>query len=137
MDDIREKRGLTYGIGTGLSVQEHLWRWSGSASTKNESASEVVKLVRANIDRLGAEGPTEAEVKDAKAYLTGAYPLNFDSNAKIAGNLMQVRQDELGVDYISKRNALINGVTMADLKRVAGIYMKANAFTFVEVGQPK
>ncbi|MEP7210096.1 MAG: pitrilysin family protein [Alphaproteobacteria bacterium] len=136
-DDIREKRGLTYGIGTGLSVQEHFWRWAGSVSTKNESASEVIRLVKANIDRLGAEGPTDKEVADAKAYLTGAYPLGFDSNTKIAGNLMQVREDDLGVDYIAKRNGLIEGVTMADLKRVAAHYMKADAFTFVEVGQPK
>lgn len=137
MDDIREKRGLTYGIGTGLSVQEHLWRWTGSASTKNESASEVVKLIRQNIERLGSEGPTEAEVADAKSYLTGAYPLNFDSNSKIARNLMQVREDDLGIDYVAQRNALIDAVTMEGLKRVAGQYMKANAFTFVEVGQPK
>ena len=137
MDDIREKRGLTYGIGTGLSVQQHLWRWTGSASTKNESASEVMQLIRADITRLGAEGPSEKEVADAKAYLTGAYPLGFDSNSKIVGNLMQVREDDLGVDYIMKRNALIEGVTMADLKRVAAKYMKAEAFTFVEVGQPK
>jgi zinc protease len=137
MDDIREKRGLTYGIGTGLSVQEHFWRWTGSASTKNESASEVVKLIKEDIGRLGAEGPTEKEVADAKAYLTGAYPLGFDSNTKIAANLMQVREDELGVDYIAKRNSLIEDVTMADLKRVAAQYMKPEAFTFVEVGQPK
>jgi zinc protease len=137
MDDIREKRGLTYGIGTGLSVQEHFWRWTGSASTKNESASEVVKLIKEDIGRLGAEGPTEKEVADAKAYLTGAYPLGFDSNTKIAGNLMQVREDDLGVDYIAKRNSLIEGVTLADLKRVAAQYMKPEAYTFVEVGQPK
>jgi zinc protease len=137
MDDIREKRGLTYGIGTGLSVQQHFWRWTGSASTKNESAGEVVKLIKADIARLGAEGPTEKEVADAKAYLTGAYPLGFDSNTKIAGNLMQVREDDLGVDYIAKRNSLIEAVTLADLKRVAAQYMKPEAFTFVEVGQPK
>ncbi len=137
MDDIREKRGLTYGIGTGLSVQQHLWRWTGSASTKNESASEVVKLIKADIARLGAEGPSEKEVTDAKAYLTGAYPLGFDSNAKIVGNLMQVREDDLGVDYIMKRNRLIEGVTIADLKRVAAQYLRPDAFTFVEVGQPK
>ncbi|MBI1359502.1 MAG: insulinase family protein [Alphaproteobacteria bacterium] len=137
MDDIREKRGLTYGIGTGLSVQQHLWRWTGSASTKNASASEVVKLIRADIARLGSEGPTEKEVADAKAYITGAYPLNFDSNAKIASNLMQVREDDLGVNYIANRNDLINAVTMDDLKRVAATYLKGNAFTFVEVGQPK
>lgn len=136
-DDIREQRGLTYGIGTGLSLQPHFWRWSGSSSTKNESASEVVQLIKDNIGKLGKEGPTQKELEDAKAYLTGAFPLNFDSNAKIAKNLMGFRQDDLGVDYVANRNALISAVTMDDLKRVAATYMKPENFTFVEVGQPK
>jgi len=137
MDDIREKKGLTYGISTFQSLQTHLWRWNGDASTKNETAREVVKLVKEHIARLGAEGPTEAELNDAKAYLTGAYPLNFDTNSKIARNLMAVRQDGLGLDYVSKRNGYINAVTLDDLKRVAATYMKPEAFTFVLVGQPK
>lgn len=137
MDDIREKRGLTYGIGTGLTSQRHLWRWTGSASTQNATAKQVVTLTKEHIAKLGAEGPTEKEVADAKAYLTGAYPLNFDSNGKIARNLMQVRQDDLGIDYISKRNDLINSVTMDDLKRVGAKYLKPEAFTFVMVGQPQ
>lgn len=136
-DDIREKRGLTYGIGTGLSIQPHFWRWTGSSSTMNDKASEVTRLIKENIDRLGKEGPTEAELKDAKAYLTGAFPLAFDSNAKIAKNLLSFRQDGMGVDYVAKRNDYINAVTLDDLKRVAATYMKAENFTFVMVGQPK
>jgi zinc protease len=137
VDDIREDKGLTYGIGTSLSVQQHFWRWSGSSSTMNDKASEVIRLVKEHIAKLGAEGPTEKELADAKAYLTGAFPLNFDSNAKIAKNLMSFRQDDLGVDYVSQRNDLINAVTMEDVKRVAAAYMKPETFTFVEVGQPK
>jgi zinc protease len=136
-DDIREDKGLTYGIGTGLSVQSHLWRWTGSSSTMNDKANEVVRLVKEHIGKLGAEGPTQKELDDAKAYLTGAFPLSFDSNMKIAGNLMQFRQDDLGVDYVSQRNDLINAVTLEDAKRVAANYMKPDAFTFVMVGQPK
>ena len=60
VDDIREQRGLTYGIGTGLSIQPHYWRWTGSVSTMNDKADEVVGLVRENIDRLGKDGPTRA-----------------------------------------------------------------------------
>jgi zinc protease len=136
-DDIREKKGLTYGIGTNLIAQPHFWRWVGSSSTKNESAAEVVRLVKEHISKLGIEGPTQKELDDAKAYLTGAFPLNFDTNAKIAKNLMSFRQDDLGVDYVATRNDLINAVTLEDLKRVAAAYMKPENFTFVMVGQPK
>ena len=137
VDDIREKRGLTYGISTSLSIQPHMWRWSGSSSTMNDKAGEVVKLVKEHIAKLGAEGPTEQELADAKAYLTGAFPLNFDSNMKIANVLMGFQQDELGVEYVSERNDLINAVTLEDVKRVAATYMKPENFTFVLVGQPK
>lgn len=136
MDDIREKRGLTYGIGSGLSLQRHVARWTGSAQTKNETAHELVGLVRKHLGDLAAAGPTEKELQDAKAYLTGAYPLQFDSNSKIADNLIAVRQDELGEDYVARRNDYINAVTLDDLKRVAARYLDPADFTFVLVGRP-
>ncbi|RYD92687.1 MAG: insulinase family protein, partial [Sphingomonadales bacterium] len=92
-DDVREKRGLTYGIGTGLDIRPHFWRWQGSSATMNDKADEVVKLIRENIGRLGKDGPTADELADAKAYITGAFPLAFDSNRKIAQNLLGFQQD--------------------------------------------
>jgi len=136
MDDIREERGLTYGIGTSLSTQKRVSRWVGSASTQNETAAEVVRLVRYHIDRLGTEGPTDDEIDDAKSYLTGAYPLSFDTNAKIAGNLMQVMQDGLPAQYLVQRNELINAVSRKDIMRVANRWLRSEAFAFVLVGQP-
>lgn len=136
VDDVREKRGLTYGIGTGLSIQPHYWRWTGSSSTMNDKAEDVVRLIRENIARLGKDGPTEAELADAKAYLTGAFPLSFDSNAKTARNLLGFWQDGQGADYVQHRNAYFEAVTLDDLKRVASKYMKPEDFTFVMVGQP-
>lgn len=135
-DDIREKRGLTYGIGTGLSIQPHFWRWTGSSSTMNDKANEVVGLIKENISRLGKDGPTEKELEDAKQYLTGSFPLAFDSNAKIAKNLMGFRQDGMGPDYVEQRNSFFNAVTLEDLRRVAKQYMKPENFTFVMVGNP-
>ena len=135
-DDIREKRGLTYGIGTGLNMQPHFWRWTGSSSTMNDKANQVVELIKANIARLGKEGPTEEELTDAKEYLTGSFPLAFDSNEKIAKNLMGFRQDDMAVDYVEKRNDYFNAVTLEDLQRVAATYMKPEDFTFVMVGKP-
>lgn len=135
-DDIREKRGLTYGVGTGLSIQPHFWRWQGSSSTMNDKADEVVKLIRENIARLGREGPTAAELADAKAFITGAFPLAFDSNTKIAQNLIGFQQDGMPVDYVERRNSYFQAVTLEDVKRVAATYMKPENFTFVMVGKP-
>lgn len=136
VEDVREKRGLTYGIGTGLSIQPAYWRWTGSSSTMNDKAEDVVRLIRENIARLGKDGPTEAELADAKAYLTGAFPLSFDSNAKTARNLLGFWQDGQGADYVQHRNEYFEAVTLDDLKRVAAKYMKPDDFTFVMVGQP-
>ena len=135
-DDIYEKCGLTYGVGTGLSVQPHLWRWTRSSSTMNEKANEVVGLIRENIARLGREGPTAQEVADAKAYITGTFPMAFDSNSKIAENLLGFRQDSLPADYVERRKAYFVAVTLEDLKRVAATCMKPENFTFVMVGKP-
>ena len=135
-DDLREKRGLTYGVGTGLSLQTHFWRWTGSTSVQNDKADEAVALIRKNIGRLGRDGPTQAELDDAKAYVTGAFPLAFDSNARIARNLLGFRQDNLAADYVQQRNGFFEAVTLADVKRVAAEYMKPEHFTFVMVGQP-
>jgi zinc protease len=135
-DDLREKRGLTYGVATGFSLQPNFWRWTGSTSTQNDKADEAVALIRENIGRLGRDGPTQKELDDAKAYVTGAFALAFDSNAKIARNLLGFRQDNLAADYVHERNAIVEAVTLEDVKRVAAKYMKPEAFTFVMVGQP-
>jgi len=102
----------------------------------NDKAEEVVARIKENIARLGKDGPTAKELSDAKEYLTGSFPLAFDSNAKIAKNLMSFRQDGMGVDYVEKRNDYFNAVTLEDLRRVAKKYMKPENFTFVMVGSP-
>ena len=86
---------------------------------------------------IAEEGITAEELADAKAYLTGSYPLAFDSNAKIAGQMMSVRQDELGVDYFDRRNALIEAVTLEDANRVAAEFLQPDRFSFIVVGQPE
>ncbi|MAT34392.1 MAG: peptidase M16 [Ponticaulis sp.] len=137
MDEIREKRGLTYGIYTSLSTQDHLGRWAGSAQTANENVGELIGRTKAEIHKLATEGPTEAELLDAKSYLTGAYPLGFDSNSKIASQMMGVRQEALGMDYFANRNAMVEAVTIDDVKRVAAEFLQPENFTFVVVGQPE
>ncbi len=137
MKELRVERGLTYGISTGLDFGGELATWSGGGQTKNETAGEFVRLIRAELAGLAEGGITETELADAKAYLTGSYPLGFDSNAKIAGNMMSVRQQALGVDYFDRRNGAIEAVSLADVNRVAGEWLKPERFTFVLVGEPE
>ena len=137
MQDLRVEKGLTYGVSTRVSPGEKLQSWSGGGQTKNESAGAFIAGVKDNLEALVSAGITEAELSDAKAYLTGSYPLSFDSNAKIAARMMGVRQDGLPVSFFDTRNALIEAVTLEDVNRVAQDYLQAENFTFIIVGQPQ
>ncbi|MEM1086304.1 MAG: pitrilysin family protein [Pseudomonadota bacterium] len=137
MEDLRVARGLTYGVYTRVSSGEYAQTWGGSGSTNNESTGEFIEGVKENMALMVAEGMTAEELADAKSYLTGSYPLSFDSNAKIAGNMMGLRLDELPVDFWDKRNAMVEAVTLEDVNRVAREYLKPENFTFIAVGKPQ
>lgn len=137
LDEIREKCGLTYGIYSSLGARQYLGTWSGAAQTDNANAAELIARTKYELHKMATEGPTEKELADAKAYLTGAYPLGFDSNAKIAGNMLGIQQAELGLDYIATRNDKVNAVTLEDVKRVSTKYLSPDKFTFVVVGEPE
>lgn len=137
MKVLRVQKGLTYGISTSLDPNPSLLTWSGGGQTKNESAGEFVDNIRAEMKTLAEGGVTEQELADAKAYLIGSYPLGFDSNAKIASQMMSVRQENLGVDYFDRRNALIEAVTLEDVNRAAAKYLVPERYNFVLVGEPQ
>ena len=137
MKDLRVAKGLTYGIYTGVSTGDHLNTWGGGGQTKNESVGEFISGIKTQMTDIVENGITEPELADAKAYLTGSYPLSFDSNSKIASNLMSVRLEELGVDYFDRRNALVEAVTLDDVNAIAAKYLKPENFTFIVVGEPQ
>jgi zinc protease len=93
-------------------------------------------LIKTELKRFAAEGPTQAELEDAKTYLTGSYALRFDSNNKIAEQLLSIREQDLGIDYVEKRNSLIEAVTLEDVKRVATRLIDADALVVTVVGKP-
>jgi len=136
MEEVRVKRGLTYGVGTGLQPMDYGALILGQASTANESVAETVEVLRDEWARI-AEGVTEGELDAAKTYLTGAYPLRFDGNARIAGILVGMQMDGLGVDYIASRNDNIEAVTLDDIARVADRIYRPEDLRFVVVGQPE
>lgn len=137
MDQVREQRGLVYGIGTGPSVRDHSAVIRGSAQTENGNVREAIEVTRAEMARLHSEGATQAEVNDAITYLTGSFALDLDSNVKIAGVVHGYQAAGRDIEYVNRRNDLIRAVTLDDVNRVARRLFDPNAFTFVVVGQPE
>jgi zinc protease len=133
--EVREKRGLAYSVSTGLFPFDHAGVFSGGTATRADRAEETLEVLSREIARLAADGPTEEELAKAKSYLKGAYALNFDSSSKIAGQLVQLQLDDLGIDYVERRKGLIDAVTLADARRVAKRVL-AGPLLFAIVGRP-
>ena len=136
-EEIREKRGLTYSVYSYLSPYDHGALFVGGASTQNSRAGETVKLIRQELKRMANEGPTAKELADAKTYMTGSYALRFDTSKKIAGQLLSIQIDDLGADYVEKRNEMINAVNLEDLKRLAKRLLKPGELVMTIVGKPE
>lgn len=117
--EIREKRGLAYGVSTYLHPLDHSALFIGWTQVRADRAAESVRLIEQEIASMAESGPTEEELARAKEYLTGSYALRFDTSSKIAGQLVQIQLDDLGIDYINRRNDLINAVTLEDVRRAA------------------
>ena len=136
MTELREKNGLTYGISSYLANWDGAELILGQFSSLNESVVEAVKILRFEWQKISSEGVTMEELRDAKTYLTGAYPLRFDGNARIAGILTGMQMRELPVSYISTRNSNIESLALEDLKRVAKKFFNEKDLYFVVVGRP-
>ena len=135
--EIREKRGLSYSVYSYLYPLDHAGLLVGQVATRNDRVEESLKLVRAEWKRLAEERVSEEELRDAKTYLTGAFPLTLDSTNRIAGVLVAIQQNDLGIDYIDRRNAYIEAVTVADVARVAKRLLKPELLGVVVVGRPE
>ena len=130
---VREERGLAYSVGTGLVPYQHAGASVAATSTDAANAVTAMQIMLDEIRRYGAEGPTEAELAAAKDFLVGNFALRFDSSQKIARNLLQFQIDNLGLDYIERRNDLIRAVTIEDVRRVAR-KLYSGPMTVVTVG---
>lgn len=136
MDEVREKRGLTYGIGSYLIPMDLSEMVMGAVSSQNESMAEVIEVVSTEWARMAHDGVTAEELVSAQTYLTGAYPLRFDGNGPIAKIMVGMQMTGLPVDYIATRNDQIMAVTLDEANRVAARIYQPEALHFVIVGQP-
>lgn len=137
MEEVREKRGLSYSAYATLYPLRKGALIFGAAATVNARVGETVKVIRDEFARMAEKGPTQKEYDNAIAYLTGAYALRFDTNTKIAGQLLSNMKLDLGIDYVKRRNDLIRSVTLKDLRRVAKRLLHADQLVFTIVGKPQ
>jgi len=134
--EVREKRGLAYSVYCGLAPLQHGGVIVGGVATENARLAQSIDLIRAEWRRMRDQGPTANELAAAKTYLTGSFPLNFDSTARVASLLVVIQRDQLGADYLDRRNALINAVTLDQARRVAKKILDPGALVFAVVGSP-
>jgi zinc protease len=137
MFELREQRGLTYGVGAFLASGFLGESYQGRLSASNADVGQVVDLIRAEWEKLVAEGVTEGELDRIKTYLTGAYPLRFDGNGAIAGIMASMQFQGFDIDYVNIRNDLINAVTLEEANAVAQRLYRPDELRFVIVGQPE
>jgi zinc protease len=117
--EVREKRGLAYGVSDSLIWFKHAAVIVGGTATQADRTADALTIIEAEKKRMAEEGPTPEELAAAKSFLKGSYALSLDTSAKIAAQLTQIQLDDLGIDYVTRRSAVIDAVTLDDAKRVA------------------
>lgn len=135
--EVREKRGLAYSVSSGLNPRRASATTVGGAGTANARVKETIDVIKTEWARMAAEGVSDAELQDAKTYLTGAYPLRFSASGRIARMLVGIQLADLGIDYVKNRNAFVDAVTRDDIARVAKKLLDAKRLVTIVVGRPE
>jgi len=117
--EVREKRGLAYSVYQSLLWMDHSAVFVGNTGTRADRAGETVDAITREIRRMAVDGPTQQELDEAKSYLKGSQMLALDTSSKLASALLQYQIDKLPIDYIEKRNAIVDAVTLDDAKKAA------------------
>ncbi len=137
MLEVREKRGLTYGVSSQLYHHKYANAMGVGAATSNENAAEAIRIIKSEWATMAADGVTDEELRNAQTYLTGSLPLALTSTDKIADFVLHLQLEYLGIDYPARRLEKLNAVTRADVARAAKRLLKPENLTLVAVGQPQ
>ena len=136
MEEVREKRGLAYSVYTYVYPYQHASIFSGGVATRNDMMGQSLDIIREELKKMADGDVKQEDLDNAKSYLIGSYPLRFDTNAKIASQLLGLRMDGFGPEYVDNRNAMIAAVTLDDLKRVAKRLLDTQNLIVTIVGKP-
>ncbi|MDK1376540.1 MULTISPECIES: pitrilysin family protein [unclassified Sinorhizobium] len=135
-NEVREKRGLAYHIGSALVNNDHASVLVIRTETRPDRAAEALSLVRAEVRRMAEEGVSEEELEAAKKYVIGGYAIdNLNSSRAIANTLVAIQMQDLGIDHIERRKQLIQAVTVEDVRSAAKRLLSADPAVMI-VGPP-
>ena len=134
--EVREKRGLAYSVYTYLMPRDHAGIWIGAAGTRNDRVVETLDVIRAVLANVRENGLKPEELADAKTFANGSFPLNLTSSGKIADLLVAMQENDLGIDHMERRAALIDAVDAAAVKRVAERLLHPGRLLFAVAGKP-
>ena len=135
--EVREKRGLTYSIFAAQVPMKKSALYLIGFSSANKTVAEALAVTRRELLRLRDRGVSAKELKAAKTYLNGSFPLSMSSNASIARLLIAIQVNNLGIDYIRRRPQRINAVTAEDIARVAARLFDMKKMFVIAVGRPE
>lgn len=136
MDEIRTRRGLTYGIYTGFETLFGQGIVIGTVATENARMAETLSVLRQQWARMAEGGPTVEELADAVAFLTGNQPLQFTDTLQIATGLLALRRNARPMDWLDGRPERLAALTPEDTRRVAARLLQPAALSVLVAGEP-
>ena len=114
-EEVREKRGLTYGIYSSFAPGLHAGAFTISLQTRPDQAQQALDILRAELQRFVADGPTEKELQAAKDNLIGGFALRIDTNRKLLDNVANIAWNDLPLDYLTTWTEQVQRITAADI----------------------
>jgi zinc protease len=133
-EEVREKRGLSYSVYSYFTPGLEAGAFRIGLQTRPDQVNEAVKVSREVLAKFVADGPTEAELKAAKANVIGGFPLLLDSNRKLLGNIANIAWNDLPLDYLETWTARMNAITVADIKAAFARKLQPERMVTVVVG---
>lgn len=137
VNEVREKRGLAYSLASYFLPLDHGGVFVGAVGTQNERVAESIEVIEAEIEKIIDSGITEQELRDAKTFLTGSYPLSFDTSRNIAGQLAAIQAEGFDPDFVNQRNGFIEAVTLEQANAAARRLLAPDRLFWTVVGQPE
>jgi zinc protease len=131
---IRNKRGLAYAVDSFFDPGRYPGSFQIVLQTKNATAREAIAICRQQMEVIRKEPVSDKELKAAKKYLVGSFPMRFDTQSKLVNFLSQVEYYHLGLDYPARYPSIISGITKEQVLRVARKYLDPDKAILVIVG---